>query len=599
MSERPEELSELRQRVERMEGWVNWLIDQEKKRGAVPGQAAASAAAPVAAATPSGMAPTPPVPISKPKTPPPPKEKKERNPAVIIGAIGAGIFLLGIIFFLAVSLILIGPELRFLLGLFTGAGITAFASRLVLRGTRKLGICLLVAGLGTLQFSCYVGAFTYDFFSPTFGLLAVAIISIFTGALAGRVKSAGTFLVAYLSAFLAPFIFSTGSHNVVALSIYMLVLGFASLALPYLSKVGGRWSIVRWITVLSLWGLLGGIASDFQVIDAKALFLLVGAHYLVTGLWIWLPKYDAEKPSSPTLLWFIVSLAMTSISWFYWKALGWPATWFSLMALLFAAVNIALVRPLRARFGSRQADLGLLVLAAGHLSLAIPIALEWRWVGLLWGAFALGLAWACEKAEHMREWEEEEQFNLRLLALGMALLASVRWVWAGAQHWFAVFESTIPETAKPPILNGVFALSLLLCAAWFFLSRRKAPLNVLGFLALEAIGNISLAFEAAYLLRWMNMGERSANVIITLVWTLSGAIQWLRGINGQRNALNKALEIVGYLLLAVASMKLIFIDMTGTNPALRALAFLAVGGIFLVAALIANQVKQHKMPEAP
>jgi len=201
------------------------------------------------------------------------------------------------------------------------------------------------------------------------------------------------------------------------------------------AQIGARWGTARWIAIVGTWVLLTVSCFEVQTADAASLFALLILHYVLAGLWIWLPGQAEEKPGTPTLLWFVVSLTTTSLAWLLWKELRWTAEWFAAPVILFAALNLAIVKPLRERLGSRQADLGLLVLAAGHLALAVPVALAWHWVGPVWGLFALFLAWAVGEAEARAEWDESEVKALVWMALGMAMVATLRWVTHGVDVW--------------------------------------------------------------------------------------------------------------------------------------------------------------------
>jgi uncharacterized membrane protein len=82
---------------------------------------------------------------------------------------------------------------------------------------------------------------------------------------------------------------------------------------------------------------------------------------------------------------------------------------------------------------------------------------------------------------------------------------------------------------------------------------------------------------------------------MTLVWALSGAWQWMRGL-GKRNAARQALMIAGYVWMGLASLKLIASDLDRADTPLRALAFLGVGGIGMAAAILANRARTEEAP---
>jgi uncharacterized membrane protein len=582
----PSPPQDLNDRVALLEAQVAWLLQRLQ------------APTPQGHAQPSAVAQ--PRPVIRPAAPP----RKEISPVVWIAGIGASIFLLGTIFFFtwAIQQGWVGAELRFVLGLLVGGGISAFAGRLLLGHSRALGVALLLAGLGTLQFTFRAGTMEYHFYAAPLGLAAAAVVTLLAGVLAARGRSGGALTVALVSGLVAPLVFSQGGQHQVALTVYLAVLLAAALAVPYLARTGGTWHGARWTALVGVWLLLLPACLDVTKADASALGLLLLLHLLLAGLWAWLPRTE-ERPGTPTVLWFVASILATTYGWLLWKRLDLAPETFALPVLAVAAWNLALVRPLRRRMGGRQADWGLLALAMGHLALAVPVALAWRWVGPLWGAFALGLAWASLKAEESDF--AEEATALRWLAAALALATTLRWAFHALDSFY--FHSG----TVMPFLNPAFAEGALASAAWWLLAkpvrgdlpadasgqvrRHGDPLHVIAFLALEVTANVTLAFEAARLVQWFQQPthpgygpSRAASITMTLAWALSGAWQWMRGL-GQRDGVRRALMIAGYAWMGIASFKLIVADLDHADTPLRALAFLGVGGIGMAAAILANR----------
>lgn len=567
---------ELAERVARLEAQMAWLLQRQ----------------PAPAAQPPAPTPPGPRPVVRPAAP-----RQEHSPVVWIAGIAAAIFLVGTIFFFrwAIQQGWVGAESRFVLGLLVGGGITAFAARLILGDSRRLGVALLLAGLGTLQFSFRAGAMEYHFYSAPLGLAATALVTLVAGALAARSRSGSALTVALVSGLVAPLVFSQGGHHEVALALYLAVLMAAALAVPYLARSGGAWHGARWTALVGVWLLLLPACDEVLKADAGLLGLLLILHLLLAGLWAWLPGTE-ESPGTPTVLWLVASILATTFGWLLWKRLALAPETFALPVLAAAGWNLALVQPLRQRLGGRRADWGLLALIAGHLALAVPVALAWAWVGPLWGAFALGLAWASLKAEASAF--AEEATALRWLAAALALVTTLRWAFHGLDN--ILFQGH----TLTPFFNTVCAEGALAAATWWLLTRRGGPLGVVAFLALELTANVTLAFEAARLVQWFqapsHLGptgqvsytgygpSRAASIAMTLVWALSGAWQWMRGL-GQRDGARRALMIAGYAWMGLASCKLMVSDLAGADTPLRALAFLGVGGIGMAAAILANR----------
>lgn len=570
----PQDLAE---RVTRLEAQVAWLLQRP--------QAPAPTASPV-----QPQVPIRPRPVAPPKPP-----RKEVSPVVWIAGIAASIFLIGAIFFFrwAIQQGWVGAELRFVLGLLAGGGISAFAGKLILGDSRRLGVVLLLAGLGTLQFTFRAGAMEYHFYGATLGLAATALVTLLAGGLAARGGSGGALTVSLISGLVAPLVFSQGGHHEVALALYLAVLMAGALAVPYLAKTGGAWHGARWVALVGVWALLLPACAEVMKADAATLAPILILHLLLAGLWAWLPGTD-DLPGTPTVLWLVASILGTTYGWLLWKRLDLTVETFALPVIAVAALNLALVKPLRQRMDGRRADWGLLALAAGHLALAVPVALAWAWVGPLWGAFALGLAWVSLKAEDSDF--AQEATALRWLAAALALATTLRWAFHGLDGMF--FRSQ----TLTPFFNAAFAEGALASAAWFMLTRRGGPLGVLAFLALEVTANVTLAFEAARLVHRLQAPgpygygygpSRAASIAMTLVWALSGAWQWMRGL-GRSEGARKALMIAGYAWMGLASFKLIVSDLDHADTPLRALAFLGVGAIGMAAAILANRKRSEE-----
>ena len=559
------ELASLQARVAALETQVAQLMN----RGAAP---APRPAAPQAAR------PLPPRPAPAPSKP--------ANPGLIIAILGAGIFLIGAIFFLwwSIERGWLGPAPRMALGILAGAAISAGAARMILKGTRKLGVCVLAAGLGTLMFSLYFAAASSHLIPPSLGFAGTAVAVIFAGGLAARAKSGGALSVGLLAGFIAPIAFSEGGHHEVALALYLAVLLGAALLVPYLSGTGARWMGTRILALLGTDALLCAACAEVQKADAGPLLILLALHAVLAGLWLWLPKH-AERPRGALILWMLEDAALSGLAFLAWKNLGWMDEGFAAPLLLLGAANLALVKPLRARLGDRSADLGLLALAAAHLALALPVALAWSWAGVSWGLLALCFSAAATLAEDGAD-TSVKPLHFQLLALGFAILASLRWMVESADLFWS--PACLTATATP-FFNATFATGLLATLAWLMLAR-KAPLRILGFLGAESMAHALIPLEIGYALTKQGAHWRQAGLAFTFLWALSGAVHWLMSLK-REGAEGRALAIAGYVWLAFAAMKLIFMDLSGANMGWRALAFLLVGGIFLTVALLGNRLR--------
>lgn len=516
------------------------------------------------------------------------RRREPISPTVLIAGVAATIFLVGVVFFFrwAIQQGWIGPELRILLGLIAGGGLSAYAGRQLLGGRARLGVALLIAGLGTLHFTFRVGAVDYNLYRLPVAFAAVAAITLTAGALAARARSSGALTVSLLSAFVTPLVFGPDGHREVSFSIYLAVVMAATLASTFVTKQGARWHLARWTAILGTWFLLLPAVIQVRQADAAVFAVLLVVHLLLSALWTWLP-WTVNTPGTASALWVTASVLCTSHGWLVWRTLGYAGRGFAVPLALAAALNLALLAPLRRRMAGRRADWALLALATGHLALALPVALSWRWAGAYWGVFAVTLAWFGSKADRQQFFADAAM--LKALAAGMALLTTVQWSLSGT-FGFSVAGGGMP------FLNPSFAAGTLAATAWLRLVRIEGlPLAPLAFAAFEYAANLTIGFEGARILQWLNPPlelsagpSRAASIVITLVWAISGAAQWMWGLP-QRTRQERSVFLAGYAWMAMSGFKLVASDLDRADTPLRALAFLGVGAIGMLAAILASR----------
>lgn len=576
-------VTRLEAELRNLRGQLTFLQPSERT-GPIPARPATAEAPPTAPPHPAPrVAPSLP---PRPAAPPSPK----LQPATLLAIAGSALFLLGVVFFLWLSIQRgwINPAARVILGLAISGALLGVAARFLPGERRTVAVAILAAALGTLDFSAFAGFSLYHLYPAGLGLGLAVAGSVLAGGLGARHRSQAALAVGLVAALAAPPLFSTGGHHEVSLALYLAGVMAALLVVPYRAGVGARWGVVRWMAVVGVWALLATSLDGLRE-DAPMLLGLLTIHLALSLAWVWLPgSATMENPASPLSLWALVLIASASLMWGQWRQAAWPQEAFALPVLLLGALNLGLVKPLRNRLGSTKADFGLLALGAAFLSLALPISLAWHWVGPLWGLFALALAYASGKMEERQDWTEEECRNLRRLALGLVILASLRWL-VSMDAYFGYHSAS-----RTPFLNPAFALAATATAAWLLLARRGGSLAIIGFLAAQLLGNLGLCFEVERLASQLGATHRSASVAVTVVLAASGALQWLGSLRTEDAPLRRGLTAAGYAWLAIASGKLIFVDLAQADLAARALAFLAVGGIFLATALVGARARQGR-----
>lgn len=580
------ELTDLRARVRRLEAIVADL-QSAVRAAAQPGPPPPIAAAPEA--TMAASTDIPPLPEPATASPPPPplpaapiRVRPEISSTVWIAGAGGVLFLLGAIYGLTLSIQRgwISPPMRVGLGVMTGLGLGAASARLMLNDSRRLGVSLLIAGLGTFIFALYFGSARAQLYPPSLGLAGAVVATLFAGGLASRVQSGGAMTVANVLGLLAPIIFSTGSRAMAALMGYYVV-GLAAQAITYhVSQTGARWRPARWTGLVPI-ALIGSIAANSAGADDRftVLLLLLAAYGL--SLWItWLP-FHAERPGSPVSLTATLSVALTAALYAVWGELGWFKSWFALPLLGQACVMVALIPAARKKLDDFSADTGLMLLASVYLLLAVPVATDPRWLALIWGAMALASALGARAALKAGRIDAEALW----LAAGIAAVsATVRW---------AVIMDAWLKPGLLPFLNPDFVGAVLTAAAWAVLAlTRTGTLRALAAGASQFVLINGIAFE------WM--GRRPVlewdtfslpTLLATLTYALAGIGQWYAGMHLAHTPLGRPLRIAGYIWLGVAALKLLLGDLSHASTEWKAVATLGIGALLIVAALLANRLR--------
>lgn len=570
MNPHTEELEELRRRVERLEGEV-----------------AALRGAPVEPRPPAPLRATVPVPPLLPPVlapaasakPKPLSARLNNVPSTVwVAGTGAVIFLIGAVYGLTVSIQRgwISPPMRVGAGLITGLAVGVLAGRLLFRGRRELGVTLLAVAAGTWTFSLYFGAKSAQLFPLALGFGGAAVATLLAGAVAARVRSDGAMAVALAVGLAAPLAFSDGTGMLPGLLSYLGGLAAAQLVAHYATGAGADWTWSRLLGSAGIWGvtLLG--TMEATVASAPAAFALL-ALLLALGLGLaWLPRHraPAEEPVAVSTL--VLAAAAVAL-WTVWRRTHLEREFFSAVLVGLAALCLALVAAGR-RSGRKLNEMPLVLLAAVFGLVAVPMAIDWRWVTLAWGAGALGLALAARaKAGAAKD------DSVSLGAGIVAMAATAVWLVQALGH----------RRADLIFVNPVFGGAALTAAAWAVLMTVPGQARGLAFAAMQAVAVNAVAWELARAIGPVTGDEVSlplGALLATLTYAASGAALWLRGVLYESDpARAKALRLAGYGWLAVAAVKLLGFDLGNRDLLFRAVAALGVGAVFIGAALWADR----------
>ncbi len=557
------EFEELRARVARLEARLGVTAPEPATGGEPPVMAPPTVSAPTSVVRPAVARPAP---------------RKEFNATTWIAGTGVVIFLLGAIYGLKVAIQQgwISPPVRVLLGLAAGVGFAVGAVR-QFRTSRPLGVALLAAGAGLWTFTFYYGVRGAHLFPHAVGLAGAAVAVLGCGAVAARRASDGAMAVSLATGLVAPLALAKGWDRFSELLVYLTALSGAQCAVHYLSRVGANWRISRLLGTAGIWFLALVGANDMYRGDSASVLALMAVLGAVGLVAVWLPRHPGQ-PWAPGTGAAITLIGLAWAAWPVWDKADMSRESFSVVLALLGAASLALVRPARRRTESAAHDRPLFLLGAGFALVAVPVALEWKWVVIAWGVAALVLARLARAAVTEERTGAE---NTLLIAVLVSIGATCVWLALALDQ----------GEADAMFLNRVFTGAALAAGAWCLLvltpgAQRGPAFALLQFTAVNAV-----AWELSRALPVIR-GEGSSlalgALLATLVYAVAGAGLWLRGMLAGDAKWSSGLRKAGYAWLAVAVVKLLFHDLAGRDLIFRALAALGVGAILIAAALWAN-----------
>lgn len=211
---------------------------------------------------------TPPLRPPVPVEPPPPPVPFEQRMAAWLTRLGAGIALLGGLYFFkyAVDSDLIGPAGRVLVGVL--AGVVLLVAAEVLRKTTQAAFLQILVGLGLaiLFASSWAGSVLYELIPITAGFIANAVILLVGAALAWHHRAQAILVLALVATFLNPVLLSTGHDRPLALFGYLLlftgVMGAVAVRL--------RFAVALAVAILGVLALfMGWYDRYFDIHDSR------------------------------------------------------------------------------------------------------------------------------------------------------------------------------------------------------------------------------------------------------------------------------------------------------------------------------------------
>ncbi|WP_315339336.1 DUF2339 domain-containing protein [Hoylesella oralis] len=375
----------------------------------------------------------------------------------LFGKIGILVFIIGIGFFVkyAIDKNWINEVARTVLGFATGCGMLILAERLHKR-YRAFSSLLAGGAFGVFYLTVAIAFHYYHLFSQTSAFVTLICITLFMSGVSILYDRSELAVTALVGGFIAPFIISTGTSDIVTLYTYISILNLGMFALAMYKKWGGLPVIAFAFTyiIIGLTVLNDGTANPTPSLPAQ-MTCFTTLFFLIFQLPVF---YILKSESTPRMnKWLMCVIVGNSFLYFLFGNFFVHGLLFdfeaeALVNLFIAAVNLALYLYLRIKPNVyAPLNSALLALTITFISITPPVLFRGSTFLIIWAAESVVLLWLYIKAKS-RVYE--------VGAMVMAALTLLYYFTSGTYEYGSAEGTTVPL-----FLNADFSTSIFVSLA--------------------------------------------------------------------------------------------------------------------------------------
>ncbi len=523
---------------------------------------------------------------------PPQLDLESRIGSHWLNRVGIAAVLVGVSYFLkfAFDNNWIGPTGRVSIGLLAGIGVVVWSESFRSKGYAIFSYSLKAVGIGVLYLSLWAAFHVYALMPSGVIFAAMLLVTAATAALALNQNAEILAAYALVGGFATPILLTTGVNREFALFSYVALLDVATL-LMLIYRPWRRLVLFSYVGTLLLY-----IGWYSQYYTREQLQPTLGFATLFFVVFAVIPLLGKQPEENQAKFHFVLlSLAFVNAGVYFLEIYAMlysvnrtTTAWF---ALGLAGVYIALSHQAGVRTDdplvSQKLKLLHLALAAGFITVAIPIRLDHHWITIGWLVETAVLLWVAKRINS----EILNAFALGALALGVVRLLffdnfySTQLVFNTRMATYAVAIAVLALVAKYAsqrkddaarnigaiaiIALNILALVALTREVTDYYDRQRAAL---GFHGVWTYGNIAgwkanqVMRDFAYSAVWMLYG---AGLMIVGFWRRSAFVRW------------QAL-----VLIAATTAKVFIYDLSELDHMYRILSFIALGILLLAVSFV-------------
>lgn len=447
-------------------------------------------------------------------------------------------------------------------------------------------------GIAILYFSVFAAFSFYHLITQPIAFVLMVLITLTASLLAVRYDSITVGIFGIVGGFATPFLLSTGQSSRFILFTYIAILDAGVLLIAFFKK----WPLFNYLTfIFTYFSFILGLFSIYTWNTPRS-FDAVSFSYLSLFFLIYLGiSFTRNIRLQETFLWADISLILLNAVVYFALSYGllidfikgWIGFWAVFLGLIYLLMGTFIYRRYT---GTRNLSLTLLAVAAGFITLAVPLQLDGYWISMVWAVEAVIVFYLNLKINS----EKIPLTGFLILALAIISLFTQPFIITGEETWVFLNKGAVTY------LIVILALAMIV---WLYDRQARnsgAKFNRSLLTVLQIALNLMIIIlftqeiNAYYDYLWrmadyrgLTLIQNSQNLMLSMIWGLHAAV--LVGLGFWRGM--KGIRWFGLGFLGVVIFKVFLYDLSNLSTPYRILSFMGLGIILLAVSWIYHRYK--------
>lgn len=505
--------------------------------------------------------------------------------------------MLAVVFFLKWSFDnhLIGELGRIAIGLILGSVFLGIGEYFQRKKFQVYGQGFTGGGIAILYFSIFAAFTFYHLITQPIAFILMVLITLAASLLAVRYDSPSVGIFGIVGGFATPFLLSTGQNNQVILFTYIAILDAGVLLVAYFKK----WPVFNYLTFLftyiSFAVALDGspTSNNLQIFDDAVSFSFLTLFFLIyLGI-----SFTRNLRLKETFLWADISLIVLNAVVYFAFSYGllivyiedWIGFWAVFLGLIYLLMGMFIYRRYT---GTRNLGLTILAVAAGFITLAVPLQLDGYWISMVWAVEAVIFFYLNLK------------INTAKIPLAGFLILVVTIISLFAQPFLITGKESWIFLNKAAVTYFIVILAMAIIV-WLFQRKTRnsgSKLNRSLLLSLQIALNLLIIIfftqeiNAYYDYRrrlvnfkGLSLLQNSQDLMLSIIWGLHAAVLIVLGFWRRL----KGIRWFGLGFLGIVIFKVFLYDLSNLTTPYRILSFMGLGIILLAVSWLYHRYKNQ------